>query len=302
MGVITTGTHPKLLWPGIKKVWDNLQNDIKPKHTMIFDVDTSDKAYEETQEIGGFGLAPVKAEGDSISYDTTINGYTTRFTNVVYGLGFVVTEEAAEDNQYKAQATKRVKALSRSMNHTKETVLANILNRGFNSSYAGGDGVELLSTAHPTANGTQSNELAVPADLSEASLEDLIIQIMNATDTRGLRLALQPKMLVIPNNLAFEAERILKSSLQNDSANNAVNAVRSMGLLSEGAVAWSFLTDTDAWFVKTDAEEGLKLFNRRARSFEKDSDFETGNFKHKSTERFAGGWDDWRGVFGSAGA
>lgn len=299
---ITTGTHPKLLWPGLQSIWGNMYKDNPEEHTMVFDVMTSDKAYEETQELAGFGLAPVKSEGGSISYDTTINGYVTRYTNVTYGLGFIITEEAVEDNQYKPQAEKRVRALRRSMRHTKETVGANIFNRAFNSSYVGGDGKEMIATDHPTVDGTQSNELTVAADLSEASLEDLMIQIMNATDTRGLRISLRPRKLIVPPSLAFEAERIVKSNLQNDTANNAINAVRSMGLLPEGVMTWSFLTDTDAWFVKTDQSDGMKLFNRRPLALQKDSDFETGNFKHKATERFSFGWDDWRAIYGSPGA
>lgn len=302
MAPITTGTHPKLLWPGLQAIWGNLYKDDPEEHTSIFDVGTSDKAYEEDQELAGFGLAPVKAEGGSISYDTTINGFVKRYTNVVYGLGFIVTQEAVEDNQYKSQAEKRTKALRRSMRHTKETVHANVLNRATDSNYAGGDGKELLATDHPTANGTQSNELAVAADLSEAALEDIFIQIMNATDTRGLRIALKPRKLIVPPNLAFEATRIVKSNLQNDTANNAINALKSMGMLPEGVQVWSFLTDTDQWFIKTDAPDGLKSLTRRGLALEKDSDFETGNFKHKATERYSCGWSDWRAVYGSPGA
>ena len=302
MAPITTGTHPKLLWPGLHKIWGNLYEDQPLMHTKVFDANTSGKSYEETQELAGFGLAPAKSEGASISYDTTVNGYVTRFTNVTYGLGFIVTEEAVEDNQYKEQAERRMKALKRSMRHTKETVFANILNRATDSNYTGGDGKELLATDHPTSNGTQSNELAVAADLSEASIEDLLIQIRTAKDTRGLIMSLRAKKLIVPPNLEFEAERILKSTLQNDNANNAINALKSTGSIPEGVLVWSFLTDTDQWFLKTDAPDGLKMFNRRALSFDKDSDFETGNFKHKATERFAGGWDDWRGIFGSPGA
>lgn len=299
---ITTGTHPKLLWPGLQAIWGNMYKDQAEEHTAVFDMGTSDKAYEEDQELAGFGLAPVKSEGGSISYDTTVNGYVKRYTNVTYGLGFIVTQEAVEDNQYKAQAEKRTKALRRSMRHTKETVFANVLNRAFTAAFAGGDGIELIATNHPTANGTQSNELAVAADLSEASLEDMLIMIRTARDTRGLLISLRAKKLIVPPQLEFEAERILKSTLQNDTANNAINAIRSSGALPEGAMGWSFLTDSNAWFIKTDAPEGLKGLNRRALSLEKDGDFETGNFKHKATERFAAGWSDWRGLFGSAGA
>lgn len=298
---ITSGTHPKLLWPGLQAIWGSY-DDQPMVSSRIFDSGTSEKAFEEDKEIGGFGLANATAEGASIDYDTTVDGYTKRYTHAVYGLGFIVTQIAVEDNQYKAQAEKRVRALRRSMMHTKETVLANILNRATDSNYVGGDGVELLSTAHPTANGTQSNELAVAADFSEAALEDMLIQIRTAKDTRGLIIALQPQMLVIPPNLEWEAARVLKSTLQSNSAENNINAIKAMGMLPGGMVVWPFLTDTDQWLVKTDAPDGLKLINRRALKLEKDSDFETGNFKHKATERYSAGWTDWRGIFGSAGA
>jgi hypothetical protein len=192
--------------------------------------------------------------------------------------------------------------LARSMRVTKETVVANVINRAFSNTYVGGDGVELISTAHPTVNGTQSNELSVAADLSEASLEDMFIQIMNAVDSRGLRIRLMPKKLIVPPNQAFEAERIVKSNLQNDTALNAINAIKSTGMLPGGVMVWHYLSDTDAWFITTDAENGLKLFNRRALSFAKDSDFDTDNFKHKATERYVAGWSDWRGIYGSEGA
>jgi hypothetical protein len=301
-GTITTGNHPKLLWPGLNALFGTTYKDVPLQHTEVFETNTSDKAYEEDVELAGFGLAPVKTEGGSISYDSHSQGPTTRYTNVTYGLGFIETREAVEDNLYKQRATNRTKALARSMRITKETVMANIVNRGFDSSYLGGDGKELLATDHPTLDGTQSNELAVAADMSEASLEDLLIQIMNATDSRGLRVRLMGQKLIVPPALAFEAERIVKSNLQNDTANNAVNAIRSKGLLPQGVMVWHYLTDNDAWFVKTDAPDSLKLFNRRKVAFEKDSDFDTDNFKHKATERYVGGWSDWRGLYGSPGA
>lgn len=301
-GTITTGNHPKLLWPGLNALFGTTYNDIPLQHTEVFETTTSDKAYEEDVELNGFGLAPVKNEGASISYDSHAQGPTTRYTNVTYGLGFIETIEAVEDNLYKQRATSRTKMLARSMRITKETVMANIVNRAFDSAYAGGDAKEMLATDHPSLSGSQSNELAVAADLSEAALEDLFIQIMNATDSRGLRIRLMPKKLIVPANLSFEAERIVKSNLQNDSANNAINAIKAKGVLPDGVMTWQYLTDTDAWFVKTDAPESLKLFNRRAVAMAKDSDFDTDNFKHKATERYVGGWSDWRGLYGSPGA
>lgn len=302
MSVITSGNHPKLLWPGLKALFGTTYADVPLQHTEVFETFESDKSYEEDVELTGFGLAPVKSEGSGISYDSHTQGPTTRYTNVTYGLGFIETIEAVEDNQYKSRATSRTKMLARSMRITKETVMANIINRGFDSNYVGGDGKELLATDHPSLSGSQQNELTTAADLSEASLEDLFILIMNATDSRGLRIRLMPKKLIVPSNLTFEAERIVKSNLQNDTSNNAINAIKSKGVLPEGVMTWQYLTDTDAWFVKTDAPESLKLFNRRALAMAKDSDFDTDNFKHKATERYSGGWSDWRGIFGSAGA
>lgn len=300
-GIITTGNNPKLLWPGLAALFGTTYNDMPKMHTQIFDVKESDKLYEEVQELAGFGLASVKSEAGSIAYTSSIQGPTTRFTNVVYGLGFMETEESVDDNQYAGRATNKTAALARSMAHTKETVVANVLNRAFSSSYLGGDGKQLIASDHPTVNGTQSNTLSVAADLSESSLEDMMINLMNATDSTGLRIALQAKKLIVAPNEAFNATRILKSSGQNDTANNAVNALKNMGYLSE-VVVWPFLTDADAWFVKTDVPNGLILFNRRAASLQKDSDFDTGNYKHKATERYVPGWGDWRGIFGSAGA
>lgn len=300
-GVNTTGNAPKLLWPGLHSLFGTTYESIPKVHTRVFDVRESDKAYEEIQEMLGFGLAPVKSEGGSVSYDTNTQGYTARLTNVNYGLGFIETQEAVDDNQYKGRATQRTRMLARSMAITKETVTANILNRAFSSSYLGGDSKELIATDHPTANGTQSNELAVAADLSEASIEDMLIQVWNMTDSKGMRINAMVKSLIIPPNLAFEAERILKSTLQNDTANNATNAIKSMGMVPE-IVMWRYLTDTDAWFMKTDIPDGMILFNRKALSFSKDGDFDTDNFKHKATERYVPGWGDWRGVTGSQGA
>lgn len=302
MAVITTGNHPKALWPGVKAWFGASYNEIPLQHTEVFSVETSDKAYEEDVEMTGFGLAPVKSEGGSIAYDSHTQGPTTRYTNVVYGLGYIVTQEEIEDNQYEKVSKARARALARSMRQTKEIVGSNVFNRAFTAAFAGGDGQELIANAHPTVNGTQSNYLATPADLSEASLEDMFIQIMDATDTRGLRIRLMPRKLIVASNNAFEAERIVKSNLQNDTANNAINAIKSKGLLPEGVMVWQYLTDPDAWFVKTDAPDGLKLYNRRGLSFDKDNDFDTSNAKAKATERYVFGWSDWRAVYGSEGA
>lgn len=301
-GVITTGNNPKLLWPGLAALFGTTYKDQPMVSDQVFDQMTSDKAYEEVQELAGFGLAGVKTEAGAISYTSSVQGPTARFTNVTYGLGFQETQESVDDNQYGGRATDKTVALARSMRHTRETVLANVLNRAFNASYIGADGVKLISTAHTTVNGTQSNALTTDADLSEASLEDMMIIIMNMTDSTGLRIQAMPKKLIVAPNEAFNAQRILKSTGQNDTANNAVNAIRSMGLL-DTVLVWPFLSaDPDAWFIKTDVMKGLMVFNRREVKLEKDSDFDTGNFKHKATERYVGGWGDWRGIAGSQGA
>lgn len=300
-GVITTGNNPKLLWPGLAALFGTTYNDMPMASDNIFTQKDSSKLYEEVQELAGFGLASVKSEAGAISYTSSVQGPTARFTNVVYGLGFQLTEEADEDNQYKDKATDYTSALARSMRHTRETIHANIFNRAFSNSYLGADGIRLISTGHVTVNGTQSNTISTDADLSEASLEDMAINIMNATDSTGLRIQLQPKTLIIPPNEAFNATRILKSAGQNDTANNAINALNSMGVIGN-IVVWPFLTDTDAWFVKTDVPNGLLTFNRRAPKMVKDSDFDTGNYKHKATERYVPGWGDFRGLFASQGA
>jgi hypothetical protein len=288
------------VWEGIREWWGREYKKHPELWKQVFEMGTSTKSYEEDVELTGFGLVPVKSEGGAISYDSETQGYTTRYTNVTYGMGYIVTREAEEDGKYTEVSKRRSSALAFSAQTTKETVHANIFNRAFNSSYVGGDAVELISTAHPTVNGTQSNELATPADLSETSLEDLCVQIMNTTNSRGLRIALTPTKLIVPPALHFDAKRIIESELQNDTANNAKNVV---GMLFKGGLlTWTFLTDIDAWFVKTDVPAGLKHLKRRAGAFQTDSDFDTENMKAKFTERYAAGWTDWRTLAGSAGA
>lgn len=298
---ITTGSHPKALWPGVKKFFGKTYAEKPLVCDMVFDEYSSDKSYEEYVEETGFGLAPVKAEGGSISYDTDAQGYVARLNNVVYGLGAKVSKEAISDNQYEAVAKRKAAKLARSMRQTKENVFANILNNGF-SAATGGDGKELLATDHPTLSGDQSNELAVAADLSEASLEDLLTQIRQAKDSRGLRIQLKGQKLIVPPELEFEATRILSSTNQSGTANNDINAMKALGLLPGGVVVWDYLTDADAWFAKTDAETGLIRQKRWALAMDQDNDFDTSNACMKATERYAAGWADWRGLFGSPGA
>ena len=302
MAVITTGNHPKALWPGMRAFWGRSYSELPQEWKDIFEAKSSDKAYEEDSEVTGFGLAPIKPQAEAISYDSETAGPTKRYTHVVYGLGYQVTREEMDDNLYEEVSKKRIKALAFSMRQTEEIVAANVLNRGFNSSYTGGDGKEMLATDHPTVDGTQSNELTTAADLSEAAIEDLAIQIMNTKNSRGLRISIMPRKLIVPPNEAFNAERILKSSLQTGTSNNDVNAIKSMGLFKEGATVNHYLTDTDAWFVLTNCPDGLMRFTRREVEFKNDSDFDTENAKAKSTMRFSVGWTDWRGIYGSPGA
>lgn len=301
MTVISTANVPKLLWPGLNAVWGRDYKEYAKEYTDLFDIESSEKNYEEEVEMTGFGLAPIKQQGAAVAYDTEQQQTVTRYTHVAYGLGFIITREEMDDNLYERKGVTRTQALAFSMRQTKENVAANVYNRAGTSGYTGGDGQTLLSTAHPSLAGSQSNTLATAADLSEASLEDLCVQIMNATNNRGLRIALQPRSLIVPPALVFEATRILKSQLQNDTANNAINAVRALGLFPEGVKVNHYLTDTDAWFVRTNAPQGMKMFQRVEAEFAQDGDFDTSNLKYKAYERYSVGWSDWRALYGSLG-
>lgn len=296
MSVISTGNSPKLLWPGLNAVWGSNYTDYAKEWPDLFEESPSDMNYEEDVEEPGFGLVPVKQQGAAIPYMSTAQQTVTRYTHVAYGAGFIVTIEERDDNLYEKRGLSRTERLARSFRLTKETVLANIYNRGQTAGYVGGDGVVLSSTAHPTLVGNQSNRLATAADFSEASLEDLCIQIMGAVDSTGLIIKLQPKSLHIPRQLVFEAERVLKSMLQNDTANNAVNALRSTGMIPSVKVN-HFFTDDDAFFIRTDAPDGMKMFQRILASFAQDGDFDTSNIKYKGYERYSGGWSDFRGLY-----
>lgn len=300
-GTINSGSHPKLLWPGIKKIWGTAYKDHREQYTDLFTVETSNKRYEEFVENVGFGLAPAKPEGRSIEFDTDAQGPTTRLTNVTYALGFIVTREAIKDNLYMEVVRKRVPRLARSMRLTKEHVHALVYSRAFTSAYAGGDGKELCATDHPTFDGTQSNELATAANLSEASIEDMLIQIADMEDSRGMKIAAQGRSLVIPTALEFEAHRILKSVNQNDTANNAINALRSMGMLPEGVKVNNYLTSSTAWFIRTDVPDGMISLQREAIEFGEDGDFDTHNQKYQAYERYVPGWGDWRALAGTPG-
>jgi hypothetical protein len=301
MSVITRSAHPSALWPGVKAWFGNNYQSLPAEWSSIFEKQTSDKAYEKVVEATGFGLAPIKSEGATIQYDSDGEGYTSTFTHVVYALGYIVTREELEDNKYTEVSMRRSRALSFSMRTTAEIVHANVLNRAFSGSFPGGDGVALVSAAHPTASGNQSN-LITAADLSEASLEDGLKAVMQVRNARGLNIAVRAEQLIIPTAEAFNAERILKSQLRVGTANNDINAVRSMGLLPKGVNINHYLTDADAWFLQTDVPEGLMSMWRREVALEKDSDFDTENAKAKASMRFSAGCGDFRAVFGSAGA
>ena len=301
-GVITTGNHPKALWPGMRKFWGREYDEYKQEWSDIFEAQTSEKNYEEDTEITGFGLAPVKAQAGAVSFDSESQGQTKRYTHVTYGLGYIVTREEQEDNLYEVVSKKRIKALAFSVRQTEETVAANVLNRAFNTSYTGGDGKAMIVSDHPSISGNQSNVLTTAADFSEASLEDLIIQMMQAKNSRGLTIKVMPQKLVVPPGVAFDAERVVKSTLQSGTANNDINATKSMGLLPGGVVINHYLTDADAWFLTTNVPNGLIRFTRRATEFKQDNDFDTENAKAKATLRFSVGWTDWRGIYGSPGA
>lgn len=300
MSAVNTGDIAKLLWPGLNAIWGDYK-DYAGEYKDLFDTQTSSKNYEEDQLLPGLGLAPVKAEGAAVAYDSLSQGFTSRYTHIAYALGFILTREALDDNQYKGKALNAMRKLARSFKQTKETVAANVYNRAHTAGYTFGDGVILCATTHPTLAGNQSNRLTTAADLSEASLEDLVIQIGQAVDERGLKVKLMPKSLHIPVQLQFEAARILKSTLQNDSANNAINALRAMGMFPEGAKVNHYFDDADAFFIRTDAEQGMIHFERVAPEFAQDNDFDTSNLKYKGYERNSFGNTDFRGVYSNGG-
>lgn len=302
MAVITTGAHPKKLWPGVKAFFGDTYKEKPMVCEKVFEAVSSDKSYEEYVEETGFGLAPVKSEGAAVSYDTDAQGTTSRITNVTYALGAKVSQEAIEDDQYDSVARKKARKLARSMRQTKESVFANILNRGFNSAYPGGNGKELLATDHPSLSGPQSNELAVAADLSEAALEQMLTDIRLMKDSRGLRIQLQGRMLIVAPQNEFEATRILQSTLRVGTDFNDINAMRELGSLPDGMVVWDYLSDPDAFFIKTDADDGLIRQERIAVDLRQDNDFDTTNACMLARERYAAGWADWRGIYGSPGA
>jgi phage major head subunit gpT-like protein len=293
----------KELLPGLNALFGLEYQKYGEQHKEIFESETSERSFEEETKLSGFGTAPVKEEGSSISYDNAQEAWTSRYTHETIALGFSITEEAVEDNLYDSLSSRYTKALARAMAYTKQTKAAAVLNNGFNSSYTGGDGVELFSTAHPlVSGGTNSNEPATAADLNETSLEAAVIQIAGWTDERGLLIAAKPKKLIIPPALQFVATRLLETEGRVGTADNDINAIMNNGVVPEGYTVNNFLTDDDAWFLTTDVPNGMKHFTRAAMTTGMDGDFDTGNVRYKARERYSFGWSDPLGMYGSPGA
>jgi|TARA_A100001391_G_scaffold101743_1_gene67606 hypothetical protein len=293
----------KELEPGLNALFGLEYNRYENEHAEIFVTETSDRAFEEEVMLSGFGSAPVKSEGANVTFDQATESFTARYTHETIAMAFAITEEAIEDNLYDRLAGRYTRALARSMANTKQVKSANVLNNAFNSSFTGGDGVELCSTSHPLASGgVLSNTLSTAADLSETSLEQSLIDIAAFIDERGLKIALQGVKLIIPKELQFTAERIMKSPQRVGTADNDINALANMGMIPQGYRVNHYLTDTDAFFIMTDAPNGLKMFVRSPIKTAIEGDFDTGNVRFKARERYSFGFSDPRGIFGSPGA
>ena len=293
----------KELEPGLNALFGLEYDRYENEHSEIFDEESSDRAFEEEVMLGGFGTAPTKQEGSAISFDDAQETYTARYNMETIALAFSITEEAIEDNLYDRLASRYTKALARSMSQTKQIKAASILNNAFNAGVTAiGDGAALCSASHPSISGNQTNVLGTASDLNETSLEQMLIDIAGTTDERGLKVAIRGMKLIIPKELQFIAERVINSNLRPGSADNDINANKSMGMLPDGAVVNHFLTDTDAFFIKTDAPNGFKHFNRSPIKTAMEGDFDTGNMRFKARERYAFGVSDWRCVFATPGA
>ena len=289
----------KELEPGLNALFGLEYKQYVNEAAEIFETENSDRAFEEEVMLAGFANATVKPEGQGISYDSAQETFTARYTNETIALAFAITEEAIEDNLYDRLASRYTKALARSMANTKQVKGAAVLNNGFNSSYAGGDGKALFATDHPTLAGSFKNELSTAADLNETSLEQALIDIAAFTDERGLKIAARGMKLVIPSALQFTAERLMKSKGRTGTADNDINAINNMGAIPEGYVVNHYLTDTSKWFIKTDVPNGLKHFTRAPLKTSMEGDFDTGNVRYKARERYVFGFSDPRGAFGS---
>jgi len=293
----------KELLPGLNALFGSEYKRYGEQHKEIYETESSDRSFEEETKLSGFGTAPVKAEGSAIAYDNAQEAWSTRYNHETIALGFSITEEAVEDNLYDSLSARYTKSLARAMAYTKQVKAAAILNNGFNATYAGGDGVALFSTAHPTVGGgVNSNTAAVQVDLNETSLEAAVIQIAAWTDERGLLIAAKPQKLVIPPALMFVAERLLKTVGRVGTADNDINALKQMGSIPNGSTVNDFLTDTNGWFICTDVPNGMKHFVRKSMNTSMDGDFDTGNVRYKARERYSFGWSDPLGMWGSSGS
>ena len=293
----------KELLPGLNALFGLQYATYDQEHKEIYETETSERSFEEETKLSGFSAAPVKNEGSAISYDNAQEAWTARYNHETIALGFSLTEEAIEDNLYDSLSARYTKALARAMAYTKQVKAAAVLNNGFSSSYLGGDGVALFSASHPLiTGGVNSNIPTTAADLNETSLESAVIQISLWTDERGLLIAAKPKKLVVPSSLQFVATRLLETELRVGTADNDINAIKNNGSISEGYCVNHFLTDTNAWFLTTDVPNGMKHFVRSPLANSMDGDFDTGNVRYKSRERYSFGWSDPLGMYGSAGA
>ena len=293
----------KELLPGLNALFGLEYARYGEEHKEIYEIESSERSFEEETKLSGFSAAPVKNEGQALQYDNAQEAWTARYTHETIALGFSLTEEAVEDNLYDSLSARYTKALARAMAYTKQVKAAAILNNGFNAAYTGGDGQSLFSSAHPlVSGGTNSNIPSTPADLNETSLEAAVIQIAAWTDERGLLIAAKPRKLIVPAPLQFVATRLLETEQRVGTTDNDINALKNNGSIPEGYAINHFLTDTNAWFLTTDVPNGMKHFVRQSLVTSSDSDFDTGNMRYKARERYSFGWSDPLGMFGSAGA
>lgn len=303
MAAISRSQLLKELLPGLNALFGLEYNRYAEEHKEIYDTETSERSFEEETKLSGFAAAPVKAEGEGIDYDTAQEAFTSRYTHETIALGFSITEEAVEDNLYDALSSRYTKALARAMAYTKQVKAASVLNNGFSASYPGGDGVSLFSTLHPlVGGGVNANRPSAGVDLNETSLEAAVVQIAGWTDERGLLIAAKVRKMVVPPSLMFVAKRLLATELRVGTSDNDINALKQMGVVPEGYSVNHFLTDPNAWFLKTDVPNGLKHFERVAMKTSMDGDFDTGNVRYKARERYSFGWSDPLGMWASPGS
>ena len=293
----------KELLPGLNALFGLEYARYGEQHKEIYEIESSERSFEEETKLSGFAAAAVKPEGSAIQYDNAQEAWTARYNHETIALGFSLTQEAIEDNLYDSLSARYVKALARAMAYTKQVKAASTLNNGFNAAFTGGDGQSLFSSAHPLVNGgTNSNQPTTAADLNETSLEAAVIQIAGWTDERGLLIAAKPKKLVLPPALQFVATRLLETEQRVGTADNDINAIKSNGVIPGGYTVNNFLTDSNAWFLTTDVPNGLKMFVRAPISNDMQGDFDTGNVRYRSRERYSVGYSDPLGMYGSAGA